>query len=51
MPREFSKLTESEKHHMIDAIPLITILVAGADGNMDDNEFTFLAGSVKYFKN
>lgn len=38
MPREFSKLTEAEKQHMVDAIPLITILVAGADGNMDDNE-------------
>ncbi|MGH1433302.1 MAG: hypothetical protein ACRBG0_02475 [Lewinella sp.] len=38
MPREFSKLTEAEKQHMVDAIPLITILVAGADGKMDDNE-------------
>lgn len=38
MPREFSKLTEAEKQQMFDAIPLITILVAGADGKMDDEE-------------
>ena len=38
MPREFSKLTEAEKQLMLDAVPLITILVAGADGEMDDNE-------------
>lgn len=38
MPREFDKLTEAEKQQMLDAIPLITILVAGADGEMDDNE-------------
>lgn len=38
MPREFSKLTEAEKQQMFDAIPMITILVAGADGNMDDQE-------------
>lgn len=38
MPKEFNKLTEAEKQHMVDAIPLITILVAGADGNIDDNE-------------
>ncbi len=38
MPRELSKLTEAEKQQVIDAIPLITILIAGADGHMDDNE-------------
>lgn len=38
MPREFSKLTETEQQQMFDAIPLITILIAGADGDMDDKE-------------
>ena len=38
MPRELNKLTEAEKQQLFDAIPLITILVAGADGHMDDHE-------------
>ncbi|MEL7220155.1 MAG: hypothetical protein AAGJ93_02485 [Bacteroidota bacterium] len=38
MPREFDKLTDAEQQLMLDAIPLITILVGGADGDMDDNE-------------
>lgn len=38
MPREFSKLTEAEQQLMVDAIPLITILIAGADGKMDEDE-------------
>lgn len=38
MPTEFSVLTDDEKQLMYDAIPLITILVAGADGNMDEQE-------------
>ena len=38
MPLEFSVLSDDEKQLMYDAIPLITILVAGADGNMDEKE-------------
>ena len=38
MPTEFSVLTDDEKQLMYDAIPLITILVAGADGNIDEQE-------------
>ena len=38
MLKEFDKLTEAEQQQMLDAISLITILVAGADGQMDHNE-------------
>lgn len=38
MPKEFNKLTETEKQQLVDAIPLITILVAGADGKIDEDE-------------
>jgi hypothetical protein len=38
MLREFNKLTEAEQQQMLDAIPLITILVASADGKMDKHE-------------
>ena len=44
MPREFKVLNEEEITLMLDAIPLITILVAGADGEMDDKE---LASAIK----
>lgn len=38
MPREFQILNEDEKRLMLDAIPLITILIAGADGKIDEEE-------------
>jgi hypothetical protein len=38
MPREFEALTAEEQQLLIDAIPLITILVAGADGVIDERE-------------
>lgn len=34
----FSHLSEQEKQTLFDAIPLITILVAGADGDIDEAE-------------
>lgn len=47
MPKEFKDLNDTEKDLMIDAIPLITILVAGADGNIDEKE---LASAEKMLK-
>ncbi len=38
MIEEFNKLNEEEKALMYDAIPLVTILVAGADGVIDEKE-------------
>lgn len=38
MLKEFKNLTPAEQALMFDAIPLITILVAGADGNIDEVE-------------
>jgi hypothetical protein len=38
MLKEFSPLTPAEQQTMFDAIPLITILVAGADGEIDEAE-------------
>ncbi len=38
MLKEFSPLQPAEQQVMFDAIPLITILVAGADGDMDEVE-------------
>lgn len=38
MLKEFKNLTPDEQQLMFDAIPLITILVAGADGDIDDVE-------------
>lgn len=38
MLKEFSNLTPAEQQAMFDAIPLITILVAGADGDIDEVE-------------
>jgi len=38
MTSHFSELSEQEKQILSDAIPLITILVAGADSNIDDTE-------------
>lgn len=40
MLKEFSPLTPSEQQAMFDAVPLITILVAGADGDMDEVELS-----------
>jgi len=34
----FSQLTEDETQELIDAIPVITLLIAGADGDIDDLE-------------
>ncbi|MEO0732763.1 MAG: hypothetical protein AAFZ52_08015 [Bacteroidota bacterium] len=38
MLKEFQNLTPTEQQQMFDAIPLITILVAGADDDMDEVE-------------
>ncbi len=38
MIAKFAGLTEAESTQMIDAIPLITILIAGADGDIDPTE-------------
>lgn len=38
MPNELEVLTAEEKQIMIDAVPYITILVAGADGDIDPKE-------------
>lgn len=38
MLKEFKNLTPTEQQLMFDAIPLITILVAGADDDMDEVE-------------
>ncbi len=38
MLKEFKNLTPAEQQMMFDAIPLITILVAGADDDMDEVE-------------
>lgn len=38
MIQQFAGLTAEESQSLVDAIPLITILIAGADGNIDDQE-------------
>lgn len=38
MLREFKSLTEAERQLMLDAIPLIVILVGAADNNLDEVE-------------
>lgn len=38
MLKEFNNLTPTEQQLMLDAIPLITILVAGADDDIDEVE-------------
>lgn len=35
---QFEALTHKEQELMLDAVPLITLLIAYADGEMDDNE-------------
>ena len=47
MPREFDVLNEAEVKLMLDAIPLITMLVAGADGEVDENELEKAAKMTK----
>ncbi len=47
MPRDFESLTKEEKQLMIDAIPLITLLVAGADGEMDEKELDWAEDLTK----
>ena len=38
MLNELDKLSAEEQAQLLDAIPLITLLVAGADGNIDEQE-------------
>ncbi|MFK8103403.1 MAG: hypothetical protein AB8G15_12795 [Saprospiraceae bacterium] len=38
MQTNLDRLSEEEKQELYDAIPLITILIAGADGNIDEEE-------------
>ncbi len=38
MTAQFEALSEQEKQQLLDAIPLIAILVAGADGDIDKHE-------------
>ena len=41
MIQEFSGLNQAEQQLLVDAIPLVTILIAGADGNIDTNEIAW----------
>jgi hypothetical protein len=41
--KHLEKLSSEELHHLLDAIPLITILVAGADGVIDNDEKAWAA--------
>lgn len=41
MIEQFAMLTQDEKKLMFDAIPLISLLIAYADGNMDEKERTW----------
>ncbi len=43
----FHELNEEENALLIDAIPLVTILIAGADGNIDREEKTWGAKLTK----
>ena len=43
----FHQLNEEEKQELYDAIPIITLLIAGADGKIDEDE---LKGSEKITK-
>lgn len=38
MVEQFNSLTEEEFEKLKDAIPLITVLIAGADGNIENNQ-------------
>lgn len=41
MIQEFASLNQEEQQLLLDAIPLITILIAGADGNIDQDELAW----------
>ncbi|MFT5265682.1 MAG: hypothetical protein ACI8YQ_004438 [Polaribacter sp.] len=43
----FQKFNEGQEELLVDAIPLITILIAGADGNIDDDEKSWGAKLTK----
>ncbi len=47
MIEHFSKLSEEESNLMLDAIPLITVLIAGADGKIDKDEKEWAAKITK----
>lgn len=53
MLTEFQNLTPAESQAMFDAIPLITILVAGADDNIDEVEMEEAQrlGRIRSFNN
>lgn len=53
MLKEFANLSAEEEQLMFDAIPLITLLVAGADGEMDRNELAWAEKltSIRSFAN
>lgn len=44
---QFAGLNDTEKTLLTDAIPLITVLIAGADGNIDSDEKEFAAKIMK----
>lgn len=43
MIEEFKGISETEFRHLKDAIPAITMLIAGADGTIDDHETDWAA--------
>ena len=44
---QFAGLNDAEKNLLTDAIPMITVLIAGADGNIDADEKEFAAKIMK----
>lgn len=44
---QFAGLNDTEKNLLTDAIPMITVLIAGADGNIDSDEKEFAAKIMK----
>lgn len=47
MIKEFEVLSTEETALMYDAIPLVTVLIAGADGKIDTNELSWAAKIAK----
>ncbi len=47
MITQFSGLNQEEADLMMDAIPLVTVLIAGADGNIDNEEKEWAAKLTK----
>lgn len=41
MQTKFDKLTQEERNQLYDAIPMITVLIAGADGEISEKERTW----------